>query len=241
MKKLLVLFLALIPSAAFAAVDVSWNSCVGTGTEASNKLFVCTGTANQNYDIHFQYKSPIDIPNFVAVTAYADIGPVGAPLSPFWHYETGGCNGNAIKGAAISGVEPQACADLGVLETWDGGLVGTFAIAAYGADFQQAGRGHFILLGARGDAVPITAGVNMWAFFLRLNNRNRALCVGCTEQKVVVWQTGRLESNDGSPAVDVSGADKLSDCVQINGAAAQLCGVVPTRSTSWGQIKSMYR
>lgn len=242
MKKLLVLFLISVPGAAFAmGVDVSWNSCVGVGTEAQNKLFVCAGTVNQNYDVHFQYKSPIDIPNFVAVTAYADIGPPGAPLSPFWHYESGGCNNSAIKGCQILGTIPQACSDIGYAETWGGSPSSTFAIAAYGADFQQAGRGHFILLGARGDAVPVTAAVNMWAFQLRFNNRNRSLCAGCAEQKVLIWQICRLESNDGSPAVDVSGADKFSDCVVFSNAPIGLCPVDPIQSTSWGQIKSMFR
>jgi hypothetical protein len=240
MKKLLVLFLALVPGAAFAAgVDVSWNACVGQPTAAQNKAFVCTGTQNQNYDLHFQYKTAQDIPNFVAITAYADIGPTGAPLSPFWHYENGGCNNAAIKGCQILGSLPAVCPDH--LDTWDGGPSGTFAIAAYGADFQLPGRGHFILLGARGDAVPVTGGVNYWAFMLRFNNRNRTLCAGCAEQKVLVWQTGRLESNDGSPAVDLSGADKGSDCVQINGAPVGVCGATPVQSTNWGKIKSMYR
>jgi len=242
MKKLLVLFLALVPSSAFAVgVDLSWDACVGQPLAVQNKNFECTGAFNRNYEVHFQYKTAIDLPAFVAISAYADIGPTGAPLSPFWHYETGGCNGSAIKGVAIFGVPspPAQCPDH--LETWDGGGSGTFAIAAYGADYQIPGRGHFVLLGARGDGVPVTAGLNYWAFLLRFNNRNRVTCAGCTEQKVLVWQTARLEQNNGEPAYDLSGSDKGSDCVQINGAGVGVCGATPARNTSWGQIKSLYR
>jgi hypothetical protein len=157
MKKLLVLFLALVPSSAFAfGVDVTWNDCVnGTnGTAAVNKVFDCAITGNRNYSLHFQYKTPVSLPSFVAITGYVDIGPQGAPLSPFWHYEAGGCNQGAIKGAQMFGAITASCADGGYLETWDGGPSGTFAIAAYASDFQQPGRGHFVLLGARGDGVP---------------------------------------------------------------------------------------
>jgi hypothetical protein len=247
-KLLLVLCLALVPASAFAfGVDITWNDCVnGTaGTAALNKVFDCAITGNRNYNLEFQYKTPVSLPNFVSVTGYVDIGPIGAPLSPFWHYESGGCNQGAVKGAQMFGVITTSCADGGYLETWDGGPSGTFAIAAYAADYQQPGRGHFVLLGVRGDGVPVNAGDNMWAFELRLNNRNRpgttANCAGCSEQKVILEQIARLESNDGSPQVDLTGADKLTDCVQVNNAPPSLCPTVPTQNTTWGKIKSMFR
>jgi len=243
MKKLLVLFLALVPGAAFAAgLDISWNACIDGPGAAASKTFVCTGTVNQNYVVEFQYKSPIDIANFVAISGPVDLMSPGAPTatSPFWHYENGGCNGSTIKGAQIIGtLNAVLCPSQ--LETWDGGPSGTFAIAAYVADYQGPGRGHMVLVGARGDGVPITADVNMWAWEIKFNNRMRTACLGCAEQKIVVWQNASLESNDGSPAVNLSGADKGSDCAQINGAPVGGCGVVPTQSTSWGKIKSLYR
>jgi hypothetical protein len=248
-KLLLVLCLALVPASAFAfGVDITWNDCVnGTAAlAATNKVFDCSGTINRNYVLEFQYKTPVPLPNFVAVTGYVDLGPNGAPLSPFWHYENGGCNQGSIKGAQLIGVEPQSCIDGNYLETWDGGPSGTFAIAAYLSDFQNTpGRGRFVLLGARGDGFPVNAGDNMWAFELKFNNRNRpgtvANCAGCAEQHVLVENTMRLESNDGSPAVDLVGADKLTDCAQINNAPTGLCPLVPTQNTSWGKIKSMFR
>jgi hypothetical protein len=249
MRKLLALLcFALIPSSAFAfGVDVTWNDCVNgtTASAAVNKVFECAITGNRNYNLEFQYKTPIALPNFVAVTGYADIGPIGTPLSPFWHYESGGCNQGSVKGAQLLGVIPQSCTDGAYLETWDGGPSGTFAIAAYLSDFHDPGRGHFVLLGARGDGYPVVAGDNMWAFELRFNNRNKpgstANCAGCTEQKILLAQVIRLESNDGSPQVDLIGSDKLADCVQINDAPTGFCATTPTQNTTWGKIKSMFR
>jgi hypothetical protein len=250
MKGLLfALTLGLVPSSALAfGADITWNDCVnGTALTASlNKVFDCAITGNRNYNLEFQYKCPVTLPNLVAVTVYADLGPNGAPLSPFWHYENGGCNQGAVKGAQMIGVIPTSCADAGYLETWDGGPSGTFAIAAYLADFQSTpGRGRFVLLGARGDGFPVNAGDNMWAFELRFNNRNRpgsaANCAGCSEQKFLGLERTRLESNDGSPAVDLVGADKLSDCVTINNAPPGCFRDTPAQNTTWGRIKSIFR
>jgi hypothetical protein len=248
MKKLLVLCLVLAPSSAFAfGIDLTWNDCVGgtTGSAASNQVFDCAIAGNRNYSLEFQFKTPVALPNFVAVTGYADLGPPGTALSPFWHYEPSGCNQGSIKGAQMFGVIPASCTDAGFLEGWNGGPSGTFAIAAYSTEFQDPGRGHFVLLGARGDGYPVGAGDNMWAFELRFNNRNRpgsaADCAGCAEQKVILCQTIRLESNDGSPAIDLTGPDKLSDCIRINSADLSLCTTTPTQTTSWGRIKALFR
>jgi hypothetical protein len=248
MKRLLfVSCFALAPATSFAfGVDLTWDDCVN-GTAAAvqtNKVFDCAIAGNRNYNLEFQYKTPVTVPSLVSVTAYADIGPTGSPLSPFWHYESGGCNQGAVKGAQIFGSIPESCADGGYLETWDGGPSGTFAIAAYFPDHQSPGRGQFVLLGARGDGVPAMAGDNMWAFELRLNNRNRpgsaANCSGCSEQKVIIIEVIRLESNDGSPAVDLVSSDKLTDCARINNAHPALCIIDPVESTTWGRIKSMF-
>ena len=103
MKKFFWIGLVLIPHAAVAAgLDITWNSCVGSGIEALNQDFACSGTVNQNYVLEFQFRSPADLPGFVSVTAYVDlIQQNPGPLAPFWQYATGACNGGTIKGARV--------------------------------------------------------------------------------------------------------------------------------------------
>lgn len=238
---------ALAPSRAWAfGVDITWNDCVhgSTGAAATNQVFHCNVSDNRNYSLHFQYESPVSLPNFVAATAYVDLGPEltgGLMLSTFWYYQGGGCNNSGIKGAQMVGTIPSSCADGGYLEAWNGGANGTFAIAAYGVNFLYPGNGHFVLLGARGNSYPVNAGDSQWAFELRLNNHARFSCPGCWEPKVIVLSVLRLESNDGTPRVDLSGSDKLTDCVVINNASTSLCGIVPVETTTWGKIKALFR
>lgn len=250
MKRLALVTLFLIsPASAFAAgYDITWNDCIGgtTGTMALNQMFDCAaGGANRNYSLHIQYKSPVAIPDFVAVTAWVQLADYGAQLSPFWHYEGGGCNGGTVKGASIQGSMPAGCAGAGYQETWNGGPGGTFGIAHFGdytviiPNHSNDPDGHgFLLFGAREDAYPVNAGDNMWAFELRFNNRNRigsaANCAGCSELRTVVIDAIRLEGNSGGYAMLLN-TDKLTDTVTINDAP------VLTRSTTWGRLKSMFR
>jgi hypothetical protein len=247
MKKVLItLALVAMPAAALAqGIDLTWKDCVGTGLEQTNQNFTCTGTANQNYQLIFQYKLANQIPNFVGAAGYADYqNASGAPLSPFWRYESGGCNNTgSVKGIAMfDNIQLLANCAAAYLDAWDGDGSGGFeGIAAYGVDFRRPGNGYFILGDARASAVPLDPFINYYAFHLVFNNRNRTPCAGCTEQGVVVFQKLELESNDGSPRVDLISPDKAGQCVTINNGPPSLCGIVPAKTTSWHQLKSLYR
>ena len=230
MKTLIVtLTLLALPGAAFAqGIDLSWDDCVGTGLESSNKNFVCTGTVNQNYNLIFQFKTPQSLPNFVGMTAYVRLtNTTPGPLAPFWHYENGGCNNPAVgtKGIAFFDniqLEPNCATNN--LDPWDGDGSGGFeGIAAYGADFFGPGTAYLILGDARGSATPVDPFSNYYAFHLTFNNRNRTACAGCTQGVSLRWCAAELESNDGSPMLVLTGPDKFSDCATINGAPPALC------------------
>lgn len=235
------LLLALSVSAASAqGIDLSWNDCIGSSTQATNRNFSCLGSVNQTYLLAFQYKSPVNLPNFVGLSAFADLVVESpGPLAAFWHYETGGCNRSGIS---ISDAIPASCATLGLQDTWGGdGSQGFEGIAAYGPDFSRPGVGRMIFGVALADPAPITALTNMYAFHVSFSNINRQNCFGCPQRVLIVWQTANLESNDGSPAVVLTNPSKGTNCVTINGASLSACGVVPARNLSWSRVKDLYR
>jgi hypothetical protein len=223
----------LLPAPALAqGIDLSWKDCVGSGFEASNQTFACSGAANQTYNLIFQFKVPQDIDNFIGAAAYVDyLNVSGAPLSPFWHFEAGGCNNSgSIKGIAMfDDIQLLPNCAAGFADPWDGDGSGGFeGIAAYGVDFHRPGNGYFILGDARGQAIPLVAGRNYYAFHLAFNNRNRATCAGCSEPGIVRFSKLTLESNDGSPPVDLTTTDKFASCVTVNGAPIEGCGTATT-------------
>jgi hypothetical protein len=258
MKKLLLTLAVLaIPTAAFATgMDVSWNDCIGGGLEATNVAFACsnTGTTSKTYDLVFQFKLAEALPGFVGISAFCDIqtSTYPAPLSPFWHYETGGCQrlpSPALQGISFSDdirLKPNCAANNP--DPWGAVGDGFDGIAAYGADFGRPGVGHFILGVAAATAVPLDPDLNYYAFHMSFNTKNRSAasngshCVGCEQQAATVLNTMILESNDGHPPVVFSSPnfDKYGICGSINGGGS-ICGATAVKNTTWGQLKALYR
>jgi hypothetical protein len=260
MKKILLTLAVLaLPTAAFATgMDVSWNDCVGSGFEASNVAFACsnTGTTFKSYNLVFQFKLAEALPGFVGVSAFCDIqtSTYPAPLSPFWHYEAGGCQrlpSPALQGIALfDNIQLlPGCVSLGMLDPWNGDGSGGFeGIAAYGPDFGRPGVGHFILGDAAPAAFPLDPDVNYYAWHMQFNTKNRSAasngshCVGCEQQAATVLNTMILESNDGHPPVMFQSPnfDKYGNCGSMNGGSS-ICGATAVKNTTWGQLKALYR
>jgi hypothetical protein len=252
MKKLLfAAALLVLPAVAFASgVDVTWGDCVG-GTTTQTTTLACTGTAIQTRNLFLCFKSPISIPNSIAYTAYLNFQAASspAPLQPFWHYEPGGCQrlgGTSPNGVAVFDVVPASCTDIGFLDVSDGdGTGGLEALLAYGPDFPIPGRSVMITAISRGAPIPIVPDANYYMMHIAFNNRNRpgagAACAGCGEQLALVWNTILIESSDGFPPYQLSNPDKGSNCGTFFNADPGLCDATPTRNTTWGQLKALYR
>ena len=248
MKKLLFLLnmMFALPVAVFAAgLDLTWNECVGMGTEANDKTFVCTGTVNQSYNLVIQFKSPVTLSAAAEVYAIIDLEieqGVHLPLSPFWRYEPDGCQ---RPSAGINGVALfddirllPGCAGQDA-DLWDGDGSAGFEGMAYEPDFPTPGRGRFILFDARGSGIPLAAGANYYAFHLVFNNRHRVDCAGCGQKVAMFLDKMTISSTDGTPALEVVGPDKKFNCATIQGA---FCFTPdPTRIDTWGRIKAAYR
>lgn len=215
-----------LPEPIVLGTDLSWNDCV-IGAPAFSKNLVCTGTQNQNYTLLVNFKSQVSVPRCFAIQAVIELASATpGPLAPFWHFESGGCQGGATKGVTLSAVIPLSCADVGMAEIWDGGAAISSSVMAYAPDDPTPGHGLFTLTCIRTGSRPIDAGVNYYAFHLTFNNRNRVNCAGCTQQAALKILDLRLVSDDGSPDVHLRGPDKYTDCVFINNAPPGLCSTI---------------
>lgn len=241
------LAVAALPVGARAAgVDLTWNDCVGSGAETRARSFSCEGPRNETYDLVVQFRTPVDVPSLVALTAIVEFQSAsGAPLTPFWHYEGGGCDGQ-VRGY-LGGVAPYAnlsalsgCAAQGVVDPWTAGSP-EGPMLVYTANAQRPGNGRFVLTDTELEPVAIPAATACYGFHLTFTNRNRGACAGCSDPGVLAVRELVLESGDGAPPLVLDTSDRSGQCVTINGGASSLCGAVPARATTWGAIKSLYR
>jgi hypothetical protein len=255
MKKIILCMALLVVSAstAFAQIDLTWDNCVtpdianGEGAATTDKTFVCT--ALRTYRVHGCFKSPVDIPTFFAMDVSMDLQQAApGPLVQFYHYETGGCNASGIafsvdKSTTGNLGDGNACAlfntpwgDLGEAPAFAG-------ITAYGPDFGQPGRGRLLASIARAsdNPFPIQANKNYYGFHMRMTTANRATCAGCGTQAALVWNTATLY-HSGEP-INLTGPSAKSSqyCATVQNAGLSTCQATPTRNTTWGQLKSIYR
>jgi hypothetical protein len=255
MKKLLFSLAVLaLPASAFAAVgngiDMQWQDCVGGPAAVSNRVFNCTGNSTHNLILNFKIGQNLD--GFVAFTAHIDIlNQTPGPVSPFWHYESGGCNRPASPaGALLSTGLPAAC-DVDVFTDIVNGDPGAATSGfAYGPDLPAPGRGKFIASVANPGFAPIGAGENKFAIQLQFNTRNRVggpggmNCAGCTDAVALVWNYMLLESANGDANYEVTsreGSDKGQLCATVNGASPSTCAATPVHNRTWGSLKALYR
>ena len=241
MKRLLGLGVALLafPAAALAAgLNITWTDCYPTGTNDRN--FNCTAASNN--DLQFQYKVGVDIPHFTGMSSIVDAVDQTAgsnPLPPFWHYEA--CNGTGTAFSSDFSVSPAGCQSGAFSDTWGGQTPTVQRIAAYGPDNPQPGRGRFVLSAVISGESPLTANTNYWCWRLRFNTNNRATCPGCTHWVALYWRSANFARSDDPEEIVVTGPDNSK---KVHGDVATINAAMdgdPTRASTWGQLKTLYR
>ena len=231
-------------SARAHGLDVTWNDCF-LGNPARDQTFLCGGVFFATYDAIFQFKSPVEITDFVGARATFDLVMATTTMRPFWHYETGGCNGPPQAGVALFDAIPNSCVGQGMGDPW---YRGTNSVVAwtFTPDLAQPRMGRFSVAIDLSEPVRIEADVNYYAFHVRFNARKRDACPGCGDNGALIFQNLLLEKKDGS-RVELVCTDKLSRCVSINGSglcniiSEEPCGPTPSSASTWGEIKSLYK
>jgi hypothetical protein len=268
MKKLLFLCMALLvvpASTAFAQIDLTWDNCIladelaGELPPSANKTWVCTGTAIQRNAVHGSYKSPIAIPDFIAMDISMDLqsDPPGTPLPCAYQYEVAPAAATFVPGFNVDntiagpGLGEGGCSLLGTLWGDAGADAGFAAITSVSSAFGGTGR-RILAAVARSseNPIPLVAGSNYYGFHIRVtqNATFRNSCVGCSAPAVLVWNSATLYGRSGQIVVLAGPSNKglgtssaNSYCAMINSANLATCVATPTRNTTWGRLKTIYR
>jgi hypothetical protein len=258
MKKLVWLFamLLVVPaSTAFGdpgnGIDLTWDDCVGQAAALNNKDFDCPN-AGAIHELIGCFKVAAGMPDFFAMDISMDVQQAdNNPLVPFLRYEAGpppGCNSD---GLTINDARSQSgpnCATFATAWGVTGASPAFTGITAYGPNYQgQNGRGRLLASIARASDNPfaLVGGTNYYAFhfefamFNSVQSAGGANCAGCGTPASIVWNSATLYGNTETRVL--TGADKKSFyCATVNNGVSA-CAATPTRNTTWGQLKSIYR
>jgi hypothetical protein len=187
--------------------------------------------------------------SIVAVDGVIDIVLEDAKeLPPFWHFESGGCNTNAI---ALFGARPKAgCAgETPILCGARGGSCqgGVTAVVAHPED--QPNRVRVLFTQARRSDAPVKLAAMPSRHFvmeLDLVMDRGGECAGCDAHATLEWTSVSLYSTSsrgtrGKPLVQLTGKDARSQPrIELNGS--QKTGFAPSIDSrgSWARLHALY-
>jgi hypothetical protein len=229
-------------------VALSWSHCFGEGTGTANRAFACDTNAGVE-ELVGSFVLGADMANVsgneivINVStaypyAYADMPgpPSGPPLPEWWKFMNAGtCRQAALTVMFAADPANVTCQDWG-----QGQQVGL--LGAYQIDFLGPGTARILI----GESVPpaslqtLHAGIEYYSFTLRISHAKTVgtgACAGCGTPVFLALNRVRVATPTGTDDRVMSGPVDgcCSDLVSWNVAP------VPTRSSSWGAVKALYR
>ena len=244
MKKTLLMAGALLAltagiASAQSGINLSWNDCGGAGTGA--RTFACTTNAGTPGVLICSAVAGVAMPQLNGQASVLDVQTNQAALSQWWHLETGGCRSVALVVSFDFTTGPFTC-----LDAWGGQAVG-------GINFQPdpivLNRGRIKTVCAVNPPVAID-GTDEYYFekvtLLNSKTVGNGSCAGCTDGACIVFNQIQLTQPTGfSPVSNNISTPILRQFVTYQAGGAGIgggCpGAVPTRSSTWGSVKSLYR
>jgi hypothetical protein len=221
-------------------LSLAWNACALDGG-VSNKTSACTSNLGNAGTAVGTFNLDADHPGITGVELIVDFIAQSATMPAWWQ---GSCRTPVTMNAAISGAAAN-CFDwangggLGgvasIIENYAYGvntarIIGGFAVAPPGVDIV---------------ALPASSGTEYFAFNMVLSNTKTTgtgSCAGCATPMCLVFNNVKgAIATPGVYTINIGAANSpSSNVITWQGAGAD-CAAVPTKNTTWSQVKSLYR
>ena len=243
------LVVGLTAGEARAGLDLTWQACPANGG-TSNINVDCS--SNGYYDLvgTFQVPEPHDC--LYDIFATLDLQVEGsAVLTPFWHFETGGCNsGGVVTSSGRDELQGRCSAP----SPWDSNTTQGFfsGPSRYGPNRTR----FFVVVVSRAFTVDsLSVGQTYFAFHLRFRTSNATesggACLGCRDRVAIVWNSCQFDAlipdaescreRIFGPYSIISSPGLVSNCATWNDASSATCAATPVRNLTWGKLKTLYR
>lgn len=250
---LLVLLLLASPAAAAEGVNLAWNHCLGEGTGVQNVTFAC----NTNVGSHVMTGSfllGVNMADIIGLEIVVDLASASARLPSWWTFQySGSCRMMSLTANFVPDPSDAVCVDWAL-----GQAVGGFAFLDCASAAACGSRGPNAARIKVGDAVPqeasqnLTAGTEYFAFNLSINNAKTVgagSCECCQTPVCIVLNSIDVvgKGNIGSRKLTTPtgpGSNFIAwqgGGVPVVGAAVGCPAATPTRHSTWGAVKALYR
>ena len=250
MKKVILLcgmLLALTAALATAApgVNVRWNLCLGDGGVA-NKNFACNSNSGTNTAVG-SFELGEDILQASGNEIVIDIATAG-PVPAWWQFKNvGTCRSTSL---GLNGINPAAvnCPDWASGQSAGG--IGAYNIGIAGPNTARIVAALAVPASALAD---LFAGQEYFSYNMTINNAKTVgtgSCAGCSVAACIVFNsvnvTTQVPANDRKLSGPTNGTDS-NFCTWQGGAGTDSnrgvgCpAATPTRNSTWGKVKSLYR
>jgi len=232
--------LAVVPASS-AGLSIAWQDCrPPLGNGFNNQNFGCASDI-QEFPLFPSFSLAATMDSVYSMELVIDFdvaGVEGDPLPAWWLMEPG-CRTN---GWAADGTASQSCND-----AWGG--LGTGSFQGWIPGSPGSSTRHARLLVAVGtlpqDAVTLLGNASYTACRILLRTVNTVSCNdGCSTPACMVFNSllVRRLHTPSDEEILISGPENAgSDRLQWQAGTGADCAAVPTRRTTWGAVKALYR
>jgi hypothetical protein len=236
MAGLLVACTASIVSA--QSVDLNWNQCESGSTDTNLRTLACTANTGTQAMIASFYAPP-SVTNLENIEVIIDFQvPNGGVMPCWWNLSSGATRAGALT---VLGVDPLD-ANGDPLFLCPGNYFGEIDRAVAGGMVVVPGtdRGKFAAAIARGVGQGGNPGTGeQYACGFRISNILTTTCAGCNLPGVFVLNRVTLGQGGGAPPIELN-SPQNNNCTSWQNTGIP-CNVTPTRNSTWGSVKALYR
>lgn len=240
-KVILMAAAALVLTASIAAAEgmnLSWNDCGTSGV--SNVTFACNTNAGAPFPLVASFVAPTGgLPELLGMGMQIDITTNTGSVVDWWKHGTGQCRGTTGLTASLDFTAgPFSCMDF-----WAGAaLSGT----AYDVAYNAPNRCRLLVQGAipfdnRGPVDDVTEYYGAKVNIARGKSTGVGSCAGCSEPACIVLNEFDLFQPAAVGHDPVIFTVLNQNFVTWQTAPPGCPASTPTRNSSWGQVKSLYR
>lgn len=237
-------------SASAAGVNLRWNACAGDGG-VSNRTSACSTTLGSQVLVA-SFVSPIPVPDLTAVETHFNFVVAGSGLPPWFQFNpAGSCRFGALGAAATIPSLAVNCID-----PFGGGAasgIGSYTVGGSGPNTAQFFAPAVV---PATSAASIVVGPEYFAcqlVILNVKTTGAGACTGCSTPACIAISFMNLYTPASTAATPVAvlnapanGVDSGYVTWQGGVGAGPLPGgacpaATPTRNSTWGAVKSLYR